>query len=333
MTDIPRLQVVVLGSTGFIGSAVLRALATSGVTRSVHALVRNPDDVVRLEGPRDVRVVPGDLQVPPPGLFPADPHVVIHLANKQIDSDGAGFEVNVAAARALVDALPQSTKGILYASSASVYGQGEHVGIDELAPVAPDTSLARSRLQVERIIQEWARPRHVAAYCLRARLVFGAGDRYTLPGLVGMIGRGFQPGSGRQRYTVLDVDDYARVLLALMAHIEGGTPAEQASLNAGYTRSLSLNEIVDAISRRYALPPPRFRAPVAPWIMRGLRQLPWRASSTLATRMELFGLTHTYSVESLRRRIGAEILDCDPLACFESALRRTREQSNGRSAC
>jgi nucleoside-diphosphate-sugar epimerase len=326
-----RFDVVLLGATGFVGSAVVRVLASVDVDRlRIHALVRDPARLSPVPPGLELRVVRGDVRQPPPELFPSDPHVVIHLATKQIDVDGTGFEINLEAARALMDRLPKSARGILYGSSASVYGQSAHVDLDESAPAKPDTALARSRVAVESVLIEAARTRRISAYCLRPRLIFGAGDRYTLPGLVKMVKSRVQPGSGDQAYTVLDVDDYARMFVALSCRAWDSGAVEQESLNAGYARGVRLNEIVAIIRKQFELPPPRLGVPVTTWLARSLRIAPIHAADALATRLELFGLPHVYSVSNLRRKIGGNIVDRNPLEPLESAVAALRA---GRSGC
>jgi len=319
---ITRPAIVLLGATGFVGSSLLRQLATApydGV--SVHILVRDPTRLSSYGRRAAVRVMTGELGRPPRELFPAEPHIVIHVATRQIAREKE-FESNVSEARALADALPASTRGILYGSSASVYGQGSHVDVDESHPLWPGTALARSRVEAEAVLIDAARRRGVTAYCLRPRMIFGAGDRHTLPGLERMLRRRVQPGSGSQRFSVLDVDDYARIFLALCHRMGTSDTPEQAGVNAAYSRSLSLDDVTGAICRARSLPRAWIRLPVTPWIAGGLRTIPSEASRALATRLELYGLDHTYRVERARALVGGDVVDNDPLERFEAAVAR-----------
>jgi nucleoside-diphosphate-sugar epimerase len=327
------LEIVLLGGTGFAGSAVLQLLTGfPGAAVRVHTMVRDsaPGTDSR---PENLRLVTGDVRHPPAALFPNEPHVVIHLATKQIDTDSTGFDaVNVEGTRALMAALPDSTRGILYGSSASVYGQGEHTQTAESAPLAAETPLARSRLRAEQIVLDRATARSIAAYCLRPRFVFGRDDRHTMPGLIRMVRRGIQPGAGTQRYTILDVEDYARVMLRLSRRILDGAAPERVSLNAGYRRGVSLDQITGVIRTRFGLGAPFARIPFAPWEARLLRAMPGRAGGTLATRLELFGLSHTFSVDELCLRVGNDIADRDPVSVVEAAVSSGAVAKTGQSA-
>src|SRR5262245_52332080 len=105
------MELVLSGATGFVGSAVLRASERN----RVHALVRARDRMVSDCKPASLRIVEGDIRRVPKELFPSQPHILIHLATRQIDCDGSGFEeVNVEGTRRLVACCNESTVGILY---------------------------------------------------------------------------------------------------------------------------------------------------------------------------------------------------------------------------
>lgn len=310
------MDLVLSGATGFVGSAVLRA---SGRNR-IHALIRDKDRLPSACGPASLRAVEGDIRRVPKELFPSQPHIVIHLATRQIDSDGTGFdEINVEGTRRLVASWNDATQGILYGSSASVYGQQSQIDLDESAPTCPETALAHTRAQAEQIILGAAAARGIGAYCLRPRFIFGRGDRHTFPGLVRLIRRGIQPGSGAQEYSIIDVDDYARVLLSLAEQIYTRSVTEQAALNLAYTRPVRMNDIVSVICSEFGLARPWIRIPVRRWMTRSLRCIPTSAADSLATRLELFGLSHTFRVDKLCARIGSGIPATDPLAVLRSA--------------
>jgi nucleoside-diphosphate-sugar epimerase len=309
------LNIVLLGANGFTGSAVLRyAAALNAKSLPVRALVRDP---LRLSA-HGATVFTGDILDLPTGLFPDHPHVVIHLATKQIDGDGTGFHMNnVEGTKRVMDRLNPHCRGVLYGSSVSVYGQGAQVDVDESCPVQPETELAASRAAAERIVLGAAAARGIGAYCLRPRFVFGRGDRHTIPGLVRMIRRGVKPGSGAQCYTIFDVDDYARVLVELALRV--AETSERLAVNAGYAASVSLNTIVEVLCGRFGLEPPRRCVPVSLRTTRLLRRLPVAAVRTLATRLELFGLPHTFRVDRLRALLETNVTSRDPRGVLEAA--------------
>jgi nucleoside-diphosphate-sugar epimerase len=161
--------------------------------------------------------------------------------------------------------------------------------------------------------------RGIGAYCLRPRFIFGRGDQHTLPGLIRLVRRGIRLGTGEQRFSIIDVDDYARVLLALAERLYLNGVAEQAALNLAYTQPVSLNEIFSVICHEFKLPPPWIRIPVRRWMMSGLHRFPAMAAESLATKLELFSFSHTFRVDKLSARIGSEIPSGEPIAALRSA--------------
>jgi nucleoside-diphosphate-sugar epimerase len=306
------MRVVVLGPTGFVGSAILRRAPLHRA--EVHALVRG--DATRV--PATVaRVVPGELPDLPPDLFPDAPHVVLHFATKQRD-DGAGFDVNERAATAIARALRPSCAGIVYGSSLSVYGQGEQRGDTETRALHPETPLATSRVRAEEILLGAARVRGIGAFALRPRFVVGEGDRSTLPALLALFRRGLLLGDGSQRFTIVDVDDYAEVALRLSALLLDGE-REVTPLHVGYGRAVSLDEIRGALHTRFALPRVRAKIPVSPRVTRALSRVPAAGARALATRLELVGLSHYVSVDRLAEVAGADVVRKDPCLALARA--------------
>jgi len=97
---------------------------------------------------------------------------------------------------------PASTLGVIYASSASVYGQGPHQGLQEKCASLSANRLAVSRAQAEAITLKIMAAKNKAAVILRPRFVLGEGDRHTLTSLIKMVQVGILVGSGQQTYSV-----------------------------------------------------------------------------------------------------------------------------------
>jgi nucleoside-diphosphate-sugar epimerase len=275
--------------------------------------------------------VEGDLERLPASLFPREPYVVVHVASKQIDRDGSGFDaVNVGGTRALLGALTPACRGVIYGSSISVYGQGAQEGNDEDAPLSPDTPLARSRVDAERAIFDAARSRGFDAFALRPRFILGRGDRFTLPGLVRLFARGISLGSGAQAFTIVDVADYAEVVLRLADRIARGETArgQCAALHVGYRRAVTLDEIHRTLSCAFPLPRVRVRVPVTPRITRTLARVPSASVRAATTKLELMGLSHRVSVGRLAGQIGGDLVDRDPLLTLQSAAHALHREAS-----
>ena len=317
------LHLVILGGTGFIGSALLKRLADlpPGTVKTRVLVGKGKEGFSFPSG----TVIEGSLPHVPQALFPKEPHVIIHLATKQVGTDPASFFYhNVHGTESLLKQLPTSTKGLIYASSTSVYGQGPYEGIKEDAPLGPKTELAKSRAAAETAIMRAMIGQNKSAVILRRRFILGNGDHYTLPGLINMVRAGVIVGTGNQAYTIIDVDDYAEVILRLARQIHLRDQNHQplcAPFHVGYQRPLYLSEIVKSICRTFSLPQPRKKIPSRPMISKLLHFIPLNKAATLATRFELIGRSHYFNVNALAAEIGPGITDKDPIAVLSRSLK------------
>ncbi|RFA30704.1 hypothetical protein CAI21_04115 [Alkalilimnicola ehrlichii] len=313
------MNIVLLGATGFVGSALIRRLRTQtehSVTAFVH---RKP---LTAAAPH-IRCVAGSLTSPPTDLLPEQPHVIVHCASKQIDHDGSGFACNPLGVEALTRQCNAYTRGILFASSFSVYGEGEQADIDEQAPRRPETELARSRAACEDVLAAYAAHCSIPVLALRTRYVFGTGDRYFLPGLLRLLQARLGVGNGSQRFTVIDVDDYAKVLLGLVDAIgQGRIAGGFTPLNVGYAEPLSFARLADTLRGALALPPPRLSLPAQPALLGLLDRLPAARIRQFSHRLRLIGLNHYGSIKRLNALLDTSVLGHDPAARLHTAAQR-----------
>lgn len=317
------LNIVLLGGTGFVGSAILRNIhEKAGGDIRVRALVRG--DAGRVTGPC-VTACEGSLPDRiPADLFPEEPHVVVHVATKQIDTDGTGFfTANVEGTKKLLECLTPSTLGVIYGSSMSVYGQGEQANVTEEEPVKPDTKLARTRVMAENLILNDMRRSNKTGFVLRPRFILGKGDRYTLKGFRTMVGKGVVIGSGKQSYSIIDVDDYAEMIIRLARSVvrrhETHDPVCRP-LNIGYREPVSLELILNEICKQDKMEFPIKTIPVIKAMHTFLRVLPVPAAGDFATKLELVGLSHSGNVKELEQEIGTDITAKKPLDVFRKIL-------------
>jgi nucleoside-diphosphate-sugar epimerase len=310
-TGVP-LQLVLLGATGFVGSAVMRQALAAGMT--VHALVhaRALPTLDRLISHR------GSLQKLPPSLLPGSPHVVMHCANRHVDV-GTGFGDNLRGIENLAAAINPHTRAVLYTSSYSVYGDGPHRGVAESAPVAPRSALAKSRAECECKLLELARRKGCRAIILRTRFIVGKGDTHFLPGLARFLSTPLRIGSGQQKFSVIDVDDYARVLLAL-ANDEQRKAAPAEIFNVAYQQPVSLAEIQQVLTEELGIRPRTVKLSLPRWLVR-LDALPSPRLQQFAARLRLVGDDQYGTVDRLRSYLAEPILRADPIAVVRRAAR------------
>lgn len=237
----------VTGSSGFIGSHLVRRLAASGW--SVRRLLR-PDSPGRpvsglraAEGSQQARVA---LDGSPDAALDAtlrDADVVVHLAGVTRARDDAGFHRgNVAPTEAIVRALERSGSQarLVLASSQAAAGPARdpHTPVRETDEPRPVEGYGRSKLAAERVALGRAAGETVV---VRPTAVYGPGDRDFLA-LLRMARRGVSviAGSADRRLDVVHVDDLLDGVVAAMTVPEaagrtfflGGEPTSWRELTA-----------------------------------------------------------------------------------------------------
>ncbi|QAT87749.1 NAD-dependent epimerase/dehydratase [Corallococcus coralloides] len=307
--------VVLTGATGMVGQAFLRQRGA----HPVHALVRSPDGREWGDG---VHVVRGDLHGIPEALFPPYPYVALHLATKQRDTDGTGYErTNVDGTRRLLSRLTGDCRGVLFGSSMSVYGAGPHRGVKEDHPLRPITALARSRVAAEDVITEHAVRTGLHAALLRPRFLLGRGDRFVLPAMVKLLKQGVQVGGDAVGCSVIDVDDLGRILWMLARRMVETPRSEQQAFNVAYSQPLLRGEFLGTVGRGLGLPPPLVTVRAPGWLPRVLRDVPSRRARAMAERLELLIHSQCLDVSRLAAVLGPEdLLARSPVDALRSAL-------------
>ncbi|GAB7042963.1 MULTISPECIES: NAD-dependent epimerase/dehydratase family protein [Catenuloplanes] len=233
MTDRPL--VAVLGAAGFVGSAVLSALADRPVT--VRAVSRRPS-TIPAAGVATFEPVTADLTAAGAVADAVDgAHAVINLVLdtagwRGADGGGAAERVIVGVVRDLVDAAARCRSGapvIVFAGSASQVGRAGRLPVDGTEPDHPETAYDRQKLAAETLLERASADGTVRGVTLRLPTVFGAArpgggaDR----GVVStMIRRAFagEPltmwHDGTVRRELLHVDDVAAAFVAALGHAD-----------------------------------------------------------------------------------------------------------------
>lgn len=317
------IKIVLIGGTGYVGNALIRNLEQKHENLcNVHALVRGKKNRIRT---KVAKTFLGALSSIPRELFPEEPYVVVHFGTKQVDRDNAGFwKNNVEGTRNLMASLTEHCVGVIYGSSMSVYGQGEQIRVKESQNLAPGTALAKSRVEAERIIELEAKTRGCTALILRPRYIVGEGDRYTIPGIAGILRKGISLRNGGVMYSVIDVDDYARIILGLANKVEKSSPI-QRSFNVGYRKAISFSAMEKIVIKEINAPMPRMRLPAVKHFIPLIKKLPGRRAASITTKLELLALSHYGNVERLQEFLGDDVLDRDPKKVLAEAVKKWNE--------
>lgn len=216
-------SLLVVGGTGFIGSAVLRELTRehSSPQHALHVLSRTTPHVAAATGARHVA---GDLTAPPTlrGVC-SGIETVIHTASYVGRDVQKCHDINYLGTQALLEEARRSgVRRFIYVSTASVYGMGPHRGPAEgqLTP-SPASPASTSRLRAEEAV------RAAGGIVLRPHLVYGVGDRWFIPTLAHVLRQvPYWPAGTTPRASVIAAEDLARVIVALARRSEphdGGT--------------------------------------------------------------------------------------------------------------
>jgi dihydroflavonol-4-reductase len=259
-----RMNILVTGGTGFLGSHLVRTLLERG--HNVRALVKRGSDVVKLKG---AELVYGDL-TELDGLRRAVEGVetVYHLAairDKWGTPYRAYYTVNVEGTRNLLDAAAGCVDKFVYCSTAGVARYPGNLQADESLPYNTDGhgqySYHHTKALAEQLTLEYARQGQVPATVVRPTIVYGPGDTWgMMTKLVTILSKGKFAliGDGRNHLHLVYVDDVIRAFL-----LAGKSPRSvgQVYIVAGPSL-ITLSNLVAKVCALLGIKPPRWHIPV-----------------------------------------------------------------------
>ncbi len=319
-------MIVVTGASGFLGRHVVGALA--GGEAKVRALdLRFADDFAESYPGVDRRQ--GDF-LGEDYLRPAleGARTVVHLASKNVDHDGSGFErINVEGTRRLCAlAVAAGVRRFVYVSSVGIYGHGAHSDADETTPVHPDTPLSRSKAAAEDLVLERHRSGDLSAVVLRHRFVYGDGDQAVVPRLIKAArSYPFWISGGRAKISLVWAPDFAEVVRRM---VEGAADeVEDPVYHVTDGRPTSYRDAIGAICETFGDPLPRFSIPLPLlyWPVRLRERLlgidpEVAASSVTSIRLKLVAQDNSFSSAKLR-----QLLPDSKFVPFQEGFRRSLE--------
>lgn len=234
-----QLNVFLTGATGYIGGAVADALLRAG--HSVVGLARSDQAARRLTA-KEITPFHGDLNSPA-GLAraAAESDAVIHTGTT---NDG---NLDQAALRAMLDALRDSSKPLIYTSGIWVLGDTGGRIADETWPLNP-AALVAWRPEAEQMVLR-AAPAGVRSIVIRPGVVYGRGGGIPAEFVRSAreTGAARFVGTGDNRWPMVHVEDLAELYVLALQRAPSGTIfhatdgssyrvreiAEAASLGAG----------------------------------------------------------------------------------------------------
>lgn len=269
------LNVLVTGGAGYIGSHAVLALRERGIrTIVVDNLVTGfrwavPDDVPFVEA--DI----GDVAVVSDTLQTHRIDAILHFAGsvvvpESVENPLKYYGNNTANSRTLLAAaVGCGVKHFIFSSTAATYGIPESVPVSEDAPKRPINPYGMSKLMTEHMLADVAAA-HPINYCaLRYFNVAGADPvgrtGQSTAGATHLIKVAVEAALGqRDHVSVYGTDydtpdgtgvrDYIHVSDLAEAHVLAldalaATPDRSLTMNCGYGRGFSVQEVLDAVDR------------------------------------------------------------------------------------
>ncbi|MEZ3180107.1 NAD-dependent epimerase/dehydratase family protein [Streptomyces pimonensis] len=244
-------DLLITGATGFIGSRVAEVARGRPDVR-VRVLSRRTP-----AGRPDPGTVPGDLADPRTlhgGCAGVD--VLVHCASHVGGAPEPAAAVNDLGTKALVEeAVRSGVRRIVYVSTAAVHGRGPFRGVRPgEAPIAPVSATSRARAAAERHVLE------AGGLVLRPHLVHGEGDRWVIPGLVGLLRELSATVSGCEALqSMIDVDTLGRAVVAAALSPHHGPGAHYVV----HPEPVPASELLAAVCERVERPGDGTRVDVA----------------------------------------------------------------------
>jgi dihydroflavonol-4-reductase len=258
------MTALVTGASGFVGSAVVRALLDRGET--VRSFVRPSSDRRNLEDLKvDIEV--GDLRDRASldrAMKGCD--TVFHVAADYrlwVPQPNEMFSANVDGTRNVMEAAGDAgVRRIVYTSSVATLGlpQGDHAPADERTPVKEGDIISpykRSKFAAEALVKRMVAEQGLPAVIVHPSTPIGPRDVKPTPTgkIVVEAARGRMPAFVDTGLNVVHVDDVAQGHLLAM---ERGAIGGQYILGA---ENLTLAEILAAVAETVQRPAPRWRLP------------------------------------------------------------------------
>lgn len=245
--------VLITGGCGFIGSRLANQLHDEYDLRLLDNLLRGEaSNLGGLDEQPDVELIRGDIrdrEVVDKAVSGVD--IVVHLAatniNRSVAYPGEALHVNMIGTNNVFQAaIEQDVEKVLFASSASVYGD-QGLPMHEDDKPQPQTPYGISKLAGEYLLDYYDREENLDYVAYRFFNVYGPGqdtDAYytsVINVFIERLARGEPPvihGSGEQSMDFVHVDD---ITLALQKGIE--TDETNTLYNVGSGESTSISEL------------------------------------------------------------------------------------------
>lgn len=253
------MQALVTGASGFIGSEVVSQLITQGI--KVRTLLRKTSPRENLAGLEYETAIGelGDFESLKNAVAGVD--YVFHLAGTVAASSREGYFRHNAIgtenlARACAEANP-NLKRFVYVSSLAASGPASSAEPKiETDVTSPISVYGESKLEGERLLEEWAVKTGFAITIVRPPAVYGPRDKGIFE-FIKIVNSGIMPifpassGNGEKYYSVIHVDDLVGgITLAGLAPHQSKKEIFFLSGDGVHTWSDMMNAIAEGLGKR-----------------------------------------------------------------------------------
>jgi nucleoside-diphosphate-sugar epimerase len=199
-------MILLTGSSGFLGQVILAHLGKN----NVKTLSRYGSDYqIHLNS----KIV----------IFKESFKLVVHAAGKahsvpkNEDEKHAFFDVNVTGTNNLLRGLetaPTLPKSFIFISSVAVYGLEKGNLINENAPLLATDPYGQSKIQAEKLIEDWCYKNNVICTILRLPIIAGKNPPGNLKTMINGIKGGyyFNIAGGEAKKSIVMADDVAKII-------------------------------------------------------------------------------------------------------------------------
>ena len=209
------MKVLLTGATGFLGKYFLSVLDAQKI--QVDTVGRNVENTFQCDLAKD------NLELPSDALY----DMVVHNAGKahfvpQNETEGkVFFDVNVGGTEKLLEALmslKNKPKCFVFVSTVAVYGLESGENINETHPLNGNSPYALSKIEAEKLVQDWCLENKVNCVILRLPLVVGENAPGNLGAMERAIKKGyyFRLGTGNARRSMVNAVDVAKLIPSLL---------------------------------------------------------------------------------------------------------------------
>lgn len=244
------MRILVVGGSGFIGSAIIRYATTNGIQADIMDVKDNQVPCINF-----FRVDISDSAVKDFNFSRYDIVIILAAVTSQLEFEKdpvRSFKVNVNGLLHILEGCKRSNvPKVVFASSSAIYGDTRTRSTEEMPPV-PFNMYAASKIMGEYLFKSYTHKSYFNGVIVRYFNVYGLGEnekgdyRSIISIFIDNVMSNRKVsvyGDGTQRRDFINVKDAARITLELAKEQEG-------IYNVGTGQAVSWNNILDVISNK-----------------------------------------------------------------------------------